>query len=271
MSLTETREELVDSLQEGLSVLMNGFPIARVGYDLEQSAAWFQGLGICNLLLYADPDRFYENLVRSGHTRRYFLKKSREEGNSGDYQLAISRWDSFLDVMAAGYFPLARDIASLSVTHWTRAGEYEDDFLYRLFLHNFIGPPDPQRDLRLQDVLMRWSTWLSGEPSARLDCCAALAARDAAAFEKSFDDLVAQREAEVAAQSKMAIAADICFEPCSRIFVEGLALLRMAKAIGMTPRDEYPLCPAIARMPPTKPFPEDLYVEMERERAQGGG
>ena len=110
---------------------------------MEEGAAWFQALGICNLLLDADPDRFYENLVRSGHARRYFLQKSRDEGNNDDYQLATSRWDSFLDVVASGHFQLARA--------------------------------------------------------------------------------------------------------------------------------DYPLCPAIARVAPTKPFPEDIFPEMERECAQDGG
>jgi hypothetical protein len=271
MGLADTREELIDSLQSGLSVLMNAFPIVRVGLDLEEGAGWFQALGICNLLLFADPDRFYENLVRSGHTRRYFLRKSLDEGNTDDYQLAISRWDSFLDSVAAGHFQLARDIVALSVAHWVSTGEYEDDYLYRYFLHHFILPPDPARDARLKEALSRWTAWLSGAASSRLECCAALLARDAAAFGKSFDELVAARQTEVSKQSKMAIAADICFEPRSQIFVEGLALLRMAKAIGLTLRSDYPLCPAIARTARSKPFPEDIYPEIERERGQGGG
>jgi hypothetical protein len=271
MSLAETREELVDSLQEGVPDLMNEVPVASVGGILEDAAAGFQALGICNLLLYADPDRFYENLVRSGQSRRYFLRKSLEEGNTDDFRLAISRWDSFLDVVACGYFQLAREIVALSAMHWVSTGEYEDDFLYRYFLHNFISPPDPQRDVRLQEALSRWTVWLSGQPSTRLDCCAALMARDPTGFDKGFDELLAQRQAEVAKQRKMVMAADVGFEPRAKIFVEGLALLRMAKAIGLILRADYPLCPAIARVAPAQSFPEDIFLEMERERAQGGG
>jgi hypothetical protein len=271
MSLSETREELLESLQASLSVLMNDVPIARVSIDLEESAAWFQALGICNLLLYADADRFYENLVRSGHTRRYFLRKSREEGNTDDYQLAISRWDSFLDTVAAGDFELARDIIALSVGTWVPTGEYEDDFLYRYFLHQFVAPPDPQREARLQDALARWRAWLAGAPATRWNCCAALLARDAAAFASAFDELIAERQLQVSKERKMAIAADIGFEPRAQVFVEGLALLRIAQAIGLPLRPDYPLCPAIARAAPTQPFPQDIYPEIELERAQQGG
>jgi hypothetical protein len=271
VTLDDTRKELIDSVGAGLAVLMNPVPVARVGLDLEESAAGLQALGICNLLLYADPDRFYENLVRSGHTRRYFLRKSRDEGNLDDFRLAISRWDSFLDVVACGHFQLARDIVALSASHWISGGEYEDDFLYRYFLHNFISPPDPQRDARLHESLTRWKAWLSGQPSARLNCCAALLAREPTAFDESFDGLVAHRQAEIAKQRKMELAADIGFEPRSQVFVEGLALLRMAQAIGLILRADYPMCPAIARAAASKPFPADIFPEIERERTQGGG
>lgn len=269
MSLAETRTELIDSLQEGLSVLLNPIDVVRVGVDLEECTAWFQALGICNLLLFADADRFYENLVRSGHTRRYFLRKSRAEGNTDDYQLAISRWDSFLDAIAAGDFRLARAIVALSGTVWVPNGEYEDDFVYRYFLHQFVVPPDAQRDKGLADALVRWQAWLAGQPSLRLDCCAALLARDARAFDAAFVALIAFRQAEVRKQEKMALAADIGFEPRSKVFVEGLALLRIAHAIGLPVRADYPLCPALARAAPTKPFPHDIYPQIERERGQG--
>lgn len=271
MSLADARKELIGAVGENLAALMNNVPVVRIGLELEQCSTCLQALAACNILLFADPDRFYDNLVRSGHTRRYFLRKSLEEENIDDFRLAISRWDSFLDVVASGNFQLAREIVTLSASHWIAGGEYEDDFLYRYFLHNFIAPRDAQRDVRLRDSLSRWTAWLSGQPSARLDCCAALLARDPTAFDNSFGDLVIQRQAEVAKQRRMAIAADIGFEPRAQIFVEGLALLRMAKAIGLILRADYPLCPAIARVAPTKPFPEDIFYEIERERAQGGG
>jgi len=271
MSLQETREELIDSLQGGLSVLMNSVPIRSVGGDLEEAAGWFQALGICNLLLFADTDRFYENLIHSGHTRRYFLRKSREQANTDDYQLAISRWDSFIDVVAAGSFRLAREIVAASVAVWLPGGEYEDDYLYRLFLHQFIGPPGPQRDAQLHATLDAWRTWLSGQPCTRLDCCVALLKGDSGAFDTAFVDLIAQRQAQVAKEAKMVLAADIAFEPRSRIFIEGLALLRLAQALRFTLRPDYPLCPAIARAAAVKAPPIDIYPEIERERGEQVG
>jgi len=269
MSLREIREELIELVQSNLSVLLNPVAIADVGGELEETAGALQALGICNLLLYADTDRFYENLVRSGHTRLYFLRKSREEGNLTDYQLAISRWDSFLDAVAAGHFVLAREIVTLSGETWVSTGEYEDDFLNRLFLHRFISPPRPDREQQLRDPLTRWRTWLEAKASPRVDCCEALLARDSAAFAKAFEALIAARQMQTARESKTTLAADITFEPRSHVFVEGLAYLRLASAVGFTLEPEYPLCPSVARMPAGKPYPADMFPEIELERARG--
>jgi len=266
MSLTETRDELIDAIQSNLSALLVPVSIQAVAAELEEVAGWFQSLGICNLLLYAEPDRLYENLVRSGHTRRYFLSRSLTEGKSGDYQLAISRWDSFLDVVAAGHFTLARELATLSTTAWVPAGEYEDDFLYRHFLQQFIAPPAPEQAARLRATLDRWRAWLDGPPPPRLDCCEALLAREAAAFAAAFEDLIEARQAEIAKQQKMALAADLNFAPRSAIHVEGLALLRIAQALGFALEPDYPLCPGLARLPAVKPWPADLYPLLEAER-----
>jgi hypothetical protein len=268
MSLAETRAELVESLQDNLSVLLNPIAIADAGVELEEAALWFEALGICNLLIFADADRFYENLVKSGHTRRYFLQKSRQEGNTADYQLAISRWDSFLDVLVVGHFALARDIVALSGDSWVAGGEYEDDFCYRHFLHRFVMPPSPERDAVLQATLERWQAWLDGKDSSRLDCCKALLARDGQAFADAFHLRIVERQAEVARHRKMAIAADIAFLPRSQVFIEGLALLKLAERLGFSLRPDYPLCPALARIPPSKPLPDDLFPELEAARAQ---
>jgi hypothetical protein len=270
MSLSETREELISALQDNLSALLRPVRIAQVGVELEEAALWFEALAICNLLIHADTDRFYENLVKSGHTRRYFLAKSAQEGNTGDYQLAISRWDSFLDAVVAGHFPLAREIVALSPDDWVRDGEYEDDFCYRRFLHRFIMPPEADREARLQTDLQRWQRWLKGQPSARLDCCAALLARDGAAFQLAFDELIAQRQAEIAKQRKTLLAADLAFGPRSQVFIEGLALLQLAQRLGFALRPDYPLCPALARLPASRPFPDDLFPELEAARALEG-
>jgi Immunity protein 49 len=266
MSLSDTRLELVEGIQENLSILVNDPPMSGAAFEIEDASQWLIALGICNLLLYADVDRFYENLVRSGHARRHFLLVCQRQGLTSHPHLAISRWDAFLGVVAAGDFPLARDLVRLSTDQWVQDGEYEDDFCYRLFLHDFIAPPDPLRQARMPATLQRWRQWLGGQACPRLALCEALLTRDAAAFTLAFDERIAQRQAEVQKQSKMVIAANITFEPMARVFIEGLAILRMASRLGLPTRVDYPLCPAIARGHATRPFPDDIFPIIDAER-----
>lgn len=266
--LAEVREELIETIQYDLSIVAEDYPASEVGETYEQLALAFQALGICNVLLYASADRLYENLIRSGHTRRAFLVKCRQEGNASSHQLAISRWESFFDAVAGEDLPLAREIVALSSTAWVSSGEYEDDFCYVRFLHQLVaGGSAADRDA-LRSTLERCAAVLDGEASPRWEVCGALYARDAARFEESFQGLLAAREAEVDALRSTPRAADPGFAPRSTVFVEGLALLRIAEAMGIPVQREYPMCPSLARLPRTAPPPIDVYPEIRREVAE---
>jgi hypothetical protein len=266
MSLDDTRQELIESIQGNLSILMNDPPMSQAAFELEEASQWLIALGICNLLLFADVDRFYENLVRAGHTRRHMLMLCRRQGLVDDPHLAISRWDALLAVVAAGDFPLARDIVAASTDQWVPTGEYEDDFCYRLFLHDLISPPDALRQARMPATLARWERWLGGQPCPRLAVCRALLARDAQAFAQAFDERLAMRQAEIQRQARTTMASDITFEPMTQVFIEGLCLLRIAQGLGLHTRTEHALCPALARDRPTRPFPEDIFPAIEAAR-----
>jgi hypothetical protein len=58
---------------------------------------------------------------------------------------------------------------------------------------------------------------------------------------------------------------DVTFEPGSYVFVEGLALLRLADRFGIGPqRREYPRCPYLVRMTPLRARPDDIFLEIEQ-------
>src|SRR5215813_3349285 len=109
MDASEIRDELVPEIKEMLAFVAAGYPIRELGDELEKLSEYFQALGIAYLLEYADQDRFRENLVRSGHARRYFLRKLLEENNVNDHRLALGRTEAFLDALAAGEVGLARE------------------------------------------------------------------------------------------------------------------------------------------------------------------
>lgn len=266
MDIRDVHTELVLEAQFSFAAVTAERPISERGGALEELSAYFQGLALCHLLENADVAQFRENLVRSGHARRYFLRRSRAEGNREDRRLALSRTEALLDVLAAADFSLAREIAMLSFQEWNPAWEYEDDFCYYLVLHTLALDPNASRDQGLGALLDRFEGALEGAPSWRLALSEALVERDGLLFDESLRGFVeAEQEANDARRDALESGA-LLFWPRSFVSVEGLALLHLALLRGLSMADAYPLCPAIGRLPPTEHRYRDLFEEMERLR-----
>jgi len=263
LSITEKREEIIDKIQENLSVVAGGHPMLELGEIFEELASCFQALGSCNLLLYMDQDRFYGNLIYSGFTRRYFIKRSQIEENRSDEHLAISRNESFFDVIAAGSFGLAREIVELSPKHWISDGEYEDDFAYYYFFHNYIQEFENSDKAKLNDILSQFEKSLEDDSSRRFNICKAFFNLEQECFQEEFNELITEREA-AKEREKPLLEYDITFEPRKNIFVEGLALLNIANKVGFETQKEYQYCPSIARILAKKPLPEDIYIDVDQ-------
>ena len=144
-----------------------------------------QALAICRLLELGDVTKYRENLTRSGFARRYFLRKSRETGNTTDRRLALSRNEAFFDALAAGQGLLAREIALLSDDVWHEGWEYKDDHYYFAFLHQIVMHPPPAMEADLSVLLSQYEAALEGDEPPRLAVLRSLAARDQGAFTRT--------------------------------------------------------------------------------------
>ncbi len=265
--LGELRDELISSIQDNLSVIAEDYPIQKIGTVYEEVAGWSQALGICNLLLYADSDRFFENLLRSGQTRRAFLSKCNAHGVTTDYQQAISRWESFFDVVAADDLDIAQQIVTFSPKEWITDGEYEEDFCYYLFFHTIVAAPASPDHASLKGILDRFARALQGAASLRFDICQSFYTGDPDQFGDAFNRLLLERQAEMERDSQTGLADDMTFAPRSQVFVEGLALLRMAERAGFEVEADYLFCPSLGRKPRLRPPPVDVYEEIDRSNA----
>ncbi|WP_437707689.1 Imm49 family immunity protein [Sorangium sp. So ce448] len=261
MSLRETKEEIIENIEESLDVLAGGAPASRLGVTYEDAARGLEALACCNLLLDLDVERFHRFLVFAGYARRRFLRRSHAE-QSADHHVARSRCDSFFCALAAGDPALAVEIGALSPAAWLPDGEYEEDFAYFRFLHLLLDGAGSDATAPLVGQMEA----AQGGPSPRLDVIKAFQAEDADAFELAFAALVDARNARVDADKKL-FTGEVTYGPRASVFVEGLALLRLAELRGLGPRRrEYPRCPYVARAVSISPQPEDLFDELE----QGG-
>jgi hypothetical protein len=270
MSLAELRDEVVDLLEDELTVVAGGASVVELGGVLERISVLFQALGVADLLLFADRDRYRKNLVLSGYARRYHLRRSRDESATSEYR-AISRSPAFFDALVARHDALAAEIVERSSTQWIPAGEYEEDYCYYQFLHYFAASPRDADRAGLQALLDRAGAVLGGVEDPRIEICRAFYDADEASFLQAFDELLHAQE-RWATENEVRLAHDPAFQLRSRLFVEGLALLDLAQSVGFDVEPEYRYCPSLARLSPSSLWPPDLFVEVDRiareERAE---
>lgn len=257
MTLRETKDDLIDALDEPLGVIAAGYPARQLGAPFEEAATLLEGLACCKLLLEMDPDRFHRDLVWAAFARRAYLTRCRAEGLT-DHRMARSRCSGFFCAVAAGDLQLAAELGALSPPAWMPDGEYEDDFAWARYLHLLVAGADAAA----RAPLLAQMAAAQGKASPRLAIGEAFQAGDADAFEAAFTDLAAERNQRVDDDLPL-FRDDPSYAPRAAIFVEGLALLRLAASAGLGPRRrEYPRCPYVARASSLAERPEDIFDEL---------
>ena len=270
MDIRDVREAIVPEIHEGMFFLTASYPMVSTGFMFERLSEMFQGLAICHFLATMNIEEFRENLVRSGHARRFFLRKSQDEGNLQDRHLALSRSEAFLDSLVAGDLQLAREIATFSSETWNENWEYEDDFCFFVFLQKVVKHANNQTTQDLRLILDQFERALEGQSSTRLDICISLLARDEDAFNNYLYSLLEENREQFDKKRSTVSDMDIeslLFWPKSYISIEGLALLRIAEMVGLQTEGEFPLCPMEARLSIFENHYIDLFADLERALA----
>lgn len=244
--------------------------VASMGKLYNEICKYYRALGICGLLLNADTDVFAHGLIHSALTRKYYLDRCIEENYLLDPSRRTSFVDPFFDALSANQFKLSRQIASVSPNQLFNEYEYEDDFLYALFMHKIVGFEEGNKE-ELRKILHQYEEVIEDGSSIRIELCKALFANDQNAFERTFADLLNEHQTKTDAiadpQLDSILAQDYTFEPNRWIFVEGLAILRIAEKLNLQTEKEYKFCPSIARVTDFEPFvPESFpYLKLETE------
>jgi hypothetical protein len=183
--------------------------------------------------------------VRSGEARRRLLQGAREAHRPFNRFTAASHHGPLCDALAAGAHSLAHDIALLSADVLVKGHEYEEDFFYARLLSLMASGADslPAQAEPLLEALERAS---EGQPLLRLAMCRALIYREQARFDDALHALLEERDHHFHAKARSFTARDEETETAPHIFVEGLALLRLARHRGITVQSDYLFLPSLA-------------------------
>jgi hypothetical protein len=201
---------------------------------------------IAALLLRADATSFHERLQRSGGYRLQLLRERRARKRPFNNFSCTGQIAPLCDAIASGAGALAREIAALSSPVWVQRKEYEDDFHYGRLLGWFASEGEPSH--APAEPLLEELVRSTGDDTApRVRACSALLTREPSALREALLALVEEHGARFQARAGApGSRGDAGFETERSIFVEGLALLRLAKERGLTmEEEEYAFLPGL--------------------------
>lgn len=229
------------------------YPMESLGNVSIEVSEKLRTVAIIQLLVQAESDLFRHNLIRSGVVWEEYLIRCRADQRVDDHHCVSGRLEPFFDPVAGGDLALASRIGALLPGEWQRGREYEDDYCYAQILHRWVRVTPPEEEIPA--VLDRFEAYLESRPSARLAVCRALAVRDQRAFDEAFDALLEERGAQIEADKVRGQLEEAPIVAQRQVFIEGLAVLRIAQARGLVTRADYVFCPSLARVPMRMPFP----------------
>ncbi len=254
MRLRDYRETLAYDVafwQQGLD--NPDYPLDQLGRLSLDVSGKFRALGIIVLLVKSNADLFFHNLIRSANARLRYLQRLRDAGIRTDHHQASGRVDAVIDAIAANDFERARAIVALSLTDFHAGHEWVDDYCWAQLVHGLI--PQTPAVIDSAALLEQFALYQGSDPSGRLEIARALHANDQDQFDEAFEGLLLERELQI----KEAVEDGQLEQPETmanrRVFVEGLAILRLAETRGLKTQAEYRFCPSLARVPMREPFP----------------
>jgi hypothetical protein len=229
---------------------------AELGPLCEEACIYFRAAAIAAVLVALDTNGFHHMLIRSALTRMYLLERTPPAMKHASRFCRISRANGFFDALAAGQIEIARRIIAAGPQQRNVDYEYEEDYAYVRFLYGtLLGAGEAEQTALLDG----WKTLLDGATSARHDVCRALPTRDPAVFGGAFERLLDERERELEKEERSLNRNEMEFAGGRHVYVEGLAILRIAETLGIATQPEYAYCPKETRQPMSAPFPNDLY------------
>ncbi|MCP3143955.1 immunity 49 family protein [Pyxidicoccus xibeiensis] len=204
-------------------------------------------MGLCALLKEADTEAFAAHLCKAGQARAHLLSLAASGSELLPEFLCVSEDVGLSAALAAGDVRTATRLAALSPREHFAELEYEDDYLFFRVLHLLLLGPEERR---LQEkALARWREVVGSDIPPELEVCQALVERSGPDFARAFDELIVDRKRAMKDYRKQVDSDEEILATEGKVYVDGLAILRIAELRELPTRSAYDLIPRIARVP----------------------
>jgi len=249
--LTDYVDNATFSIERSVPRLASGSASWR---EVQELCTWYRQRGVCSLLLSGIARDFYLNMMQSAAAFLHFLATCANE------QKITSQAKPFFDALCGGYLDAGRQIAALSCTTWDRGMEYEEDFLYALFLMTLVRDPESGEAAGL---LERMAIAAQGTERTRIATCRALLERRTDDFQDALSATLSARVDLVESMIRRGALSDELAAWMRHFASEGFALVRVAESLGLRLHGQYLHVPVTVRGLSPYPFDPAAWRQIE--------
>jgi Immunity protein 49 len=251
--------EACESLAYEIGFWMQGledpsYPLDETASLTREICSHLRSLAIMVLLSKGNSDRFHHNLIRSGRLRLAYLQRVVREAAVDQHDFVSGVFDPLVDAIAAGEIRLAQQLAWIVPLDHRPGHEYEDDHCYGQILGLLLQ--GRQADAEVSALLARMEAYLGRPDDPRVGVCRALLGSDQAAFDAAFNAFLDARTRVIEADEARGELAEPPVLAQRTVYVDGLAMLRLAEMRGFGTSPDHLYCPSMARQPMVDPCPE---------------
>ncbi|MBL0699211.1 immunity 49 family protein [Comamonas sp. JC664] len=215
-------------------------------------------LGICALLRDLDGESFTQSLRKSSLARMHLMQQRSAQAPLPHHVLAISKDTGFIAALAAGDIDTETRIAEHSPRAVIDGAEYEEDFLFYHFQQRMLSTPTNQAEL--QGIIDRWTRVEEGEATAYITICQALLEQNAASFCSALDAVLEMHKEQLRRYGKQADFDRELAATEGKVYLNGLALVRLAQSLKLAVPERPELIPRRAHEASCPPLPEDAWL-----------
>lgn len=260
MNLKALREDsgrAVRRLLEGLELSSEASILVR---DVQELCLHFHIIAVATLLVDGKPQGFFLNLCRAAENWRRLLSHLRREGAP----LPASKHHApLLGALAAGHWTLARQVAELSEIRWLPEEEYRTEYTWSQALQALATSEAAGQGSALVPHVEALEVLGGEDMEDRALMVRAMVESNEPEFAKAFAHAALVRQEVIEKRAKLFTTPVTKFAPQRYLWLEGLALLRLAERAGFPMNEEHYLyCPPLARLPMTESYRGDWVIPL---------